>query len=60
VTGAGLEWKQRGAGWEGLRDRCGLEICGCGQEWARFRKFLRGRGGFKICGCGAKREASDA
>jgi len=30
VTGAGLGGKQCGAGWEGLRGECGLEVCGCG------------------------------
>jgi len=32
--GRGLGWSARG---------CGLEVCGCGREGAKFLKLLRGR-----------------
>ena len=40
-----------GAGWDGLRDRCGLEVCGCGL--GKIFKLLWVSGRFKFYGGGA-------
>ena len=43
-----------GAGWDGLRGGCGLEVCGAGGSGQNFSSPAgAGRGGFIFCGCGA-------
>ena len=32
---------------------CGLEVCGCERQQARFLKLMWVQGGFKFCGCTA-------
>jgi len=34
VSGAGLGQKQFGAGWEGVRGGCELEVCWIGQDFS--------------------------
>jgi len=44
VISAGLGWKQcgEGAGWEGVRAGCGLEVYGCGA--GKISQILAGSG----------------
>jgi len=55
VSGAGLGRKQFGAGWEGVRGGCKLEVCGIGQDFSnscecraeadKYLQIVQGSGG---------------
>ena len=51
---------EAGAGWDGLRGGCGLEVCGCGGERTKFLKLLRVRGEAVLNFAGAGRERTQS